>query len=156
LSPNVIKLVEGSPDDLPAVMQVMRNSFDPAFGEAWTESQCAGLLPMSGVWLLLARDGDDVVGFALARSVLREAELLLLAVHKDRQGQGIGRLLLEEFASSARRRQADHLHLEVRDGNHALAMYGQAGFAPVGRRANYYAGPDGRSYDAITLARELN
>lgn len=155
MSQRCISVIEGSPNDLPAVMKVMRNSFDPAFGEAWTEAQCAGLLPMSGVWLLLARDSDDVVGFALARSVLREAELLLLAVHKDRQGQGIGRLLLDEFASSARRRQVDHLHLEVRDGNHAFVVYDRAGFAPIGRRRDYYAGPGGRSYDAITLAKDL-
>src|ERR1041384_2866442 len=80
---------------LDAVMRVMDDSFDPAFGEAWTGPQCAGLLPMPGVWLSLAREGEHVVGFALGRVVLREAELLLLAVRKEEQGRGIGQALLD-------------------------------------------------------------
>ena len=71
-----------------AVMAVMDDSFDPRFGEAWTASQCAGLLPMPGVWLTLAREDDAVVGFALARVVADEAELLLLAVRSGRAGPG--------------------------------------------------------------------
>ena len=40
--------------DLDDVMSVMNEAFDPQFGEAWTRSQCAGILPMSGVSLMLA------------------------------------------------------------------------------------------------------
>ena len=47
------------------------------------------------------------------------------------------------------------VHLEVRDGNPAVAMYRAAGFAPVGRRRNYYQGSDGRRHDALTFARDL-
>jgi ribosomal-protein-alanine N-acetyltransferase len=74
-------------------MRVMEDSFDPAFGEAWTAPQCAGLLPMAGVWLSLARRDDAVIGFALARIVGDEAELLLLAVGRSSQGKGVGQML---------------------------------------------------------------
>jgi ribosomal-protein-alanine N-acetyltransferase len=141
---------------LDAVMGVMNDSFDPAFGEAWTAPQCAGLLPMPGVWLSLARDENAVVGFALARIVLREAELLLLAVKQDRQSRGVGQLLLDRFTAVAKRRGADQLHLEVRDGNRAIRLYKRAGFIEVGRRKNYYNGRDGEIYDALTLALTLN
>jgi hypothetical protein len=30
-------------------------------------------------------------------------------------------------------------------------MYLAAGFAPAGRRRNYYHGPDGTAHDAVTL-----
>jgi ribosomal-protein-alanine N-acetyltransferase len=140
---------------LDAVMGVMNDSFDPAFGEAWTAPQCAGLLPMPGVWLSLARDEGAVVGFALARIVLREAELLLLAVKQDWQSLGVGQLLLDRFTAVAKRRGADQLHLEVRDGNRAIRLYKRAGFIEVGRRKNYYNGRDGELYDALTLARTL-
>lgn len=151
-----IRLQPGSIRDLDAVMDVMDDSFDPAFGEAWTAPQCAGLMPMPGVWLTLAKEGDLVVGFALARIVLNEAELLLLAVRRAWQGKGIGHLLLDDFARIAAGRGADRLHLEVRDGNHAVNLYQHAGFTVIGRRRNYYNGCDGQVYDALTLSKKVS
>lgn len=148
------KLAKGSAADLDAVMDVMDDSFDPAFGEAWTAPQCSGLLPVPGVWLTLARAGDEVIGFALSRIIVDEAELLLLAVKKKWQRRGVGQQLLESFTSTALRRGADHLHLEVREGNHAVKLYRQAGFSEMGRRRGYYSGRDGQVYDALTLSRK--
>ena len=152
-----IRLVPGNSADLTGVMTIMTAAFSPGFGEAWTRSQCAGILPMSGVSLILARDNGhpQPVGFSLFRTVAGEAELLLLAVAPDRQGRGIGRLLLDEFVGRARAAGASRVHLEVRDGNRAVAMYRRAGFMPVGRREKYYRGGDGSQYDAITLACDL-
>ena len=149
-------LEEGGVSDLSAVMRVMDDSFDPEFGEAWTAPQCAGLLPMPGVWLALVREESDVVGFALARLVVHEAELLLLAVMKASQGKGVGQLLLDQFVADAKRRGAEHLHLEVREGNRAVSLYKRAGFREIGRRRNYYSGRGGQLYDALTLARTAN
>lgn len=153
MSQSAISLAEGGLADLDAVMAVMDDSFDARFGEAWTQSQCAGLLPMPGVWLTLARDRDAVVGFALARAIADEAELLLLAVRRTVQGRGTGRLLLDHFQAEARGRGAARLHLEVREGNHAFSLYERAGYALVGRRRNYYSGRGGATYDALTLAK---
>lgn len=148
-----ISLSEGGAADLTAVMRVMEDSFDPAFGEAWTAPQCAGLLPMAGVWLSLARRDDEVIGFALGRIVRDEAELLLLAVHRSSQGKGVGQLLLDRFGSVAASKGAEQLHLEVREGNHAVRLYSRNGYREVGRRSNYYSGRDGQLFDALTLAK---
>lgn len=148
-----IAFSDGSLADLDAVMAVMDESFDPHFGEAWTATQCAGLLPMPGVWLTLAKEGPNIVGFALARAVAGEAELLLLAVRSAWQKSGIGKILLESFTETARARGVDRLHLEVREGNHALSLYTEAGFRLVGRRRNYYSGWEGQTFDALTLAK---
>jgi ribosomal-protein-alanine N-acetyltransferase len=150
-----VRIEEGGLADLDSVMEVMRDSFDPAFGEAWTAPQCAGLLPMPGVWLSLAREGDRVIGFALSRAVLREAELLLLAVARSHQRRGVGAMLLDRFEMISRRKAVEKLHLEVRDGNPAFGLYHSAGFKEVGRRRNYYSGHDGRLYDALTLSRSV-
>jgi ribosomal-protein-alanine N-acetyltransferase len=148
-----ISVSEGGILDLDAVMGVMEDSFDPSYGEAWTAPQCAGLMPMPGVWLSLARDGNGVIGFALGRLVADEAELLLLGVKRASQRTGAGELLVQRFVSVARAKGAKRLHLEVRDGNHAVKLYARAGFNPVGRRKNYYTGRDGQIYDALTLAK---
>jgi ribosomal-protein-alanine N-acetyltransferase len=147
-----IILIDGGLEDLDDLMTVMEDSFDPAYGEAWTAPQCIGLLPMPGVWLTLARIGDEVVGFALARIVLREAELLLLGVKTDARHRGIGGLLLDRFRLIAETRGASRLHLEVREGNQAVNLYDGAGYREVGRRRNYYRGSDGQLFDALTLA----
>ncbi|HEX8467182.1 MAG TPA: ribosomal protein S18-alanine N-acetyltransferase [Allosphingosinicella sp.] len=148
-----IAVTEGGAADLEAVMRVMENSFDPAFGEAWTAPQCAGLLPMTGVWLSLARQSEAVTGFALGRIVRDEAELLLLAVHRSSQGMGVGQRLLDRFGAIAASKGAEQLHLEVREGNHAVSLYSRNGYREVGRRRNYYNGRDGQLFDALTLAK---
>jgi ribosomal-protein-alanine N-acetyltransferase len=156
-SAEAVRLAPGRSADLGAVMTIMNAAFDPQFGEAWTRSQCAGILPMSGVALMLAHDNgsDRPLGFSLFRTVADEAELLLLAVDPDHQKGGVGRRLLEQFIECARAAGATRVHLEVRDGNPAVQMYRMAGFKPAGRRSNYYRGSDGRQYDALTLAYTL-
>lgn len=144
----------GSAGDVQAIMDVMEDSFDPAFGEAWTAPQCVGLLPLPGVWLSMALGGEKAIGFALGRIVAGEAELLLLAVKRDAQRKGTGKLLLDHFVEVAVGRGATRLHLEVREGNHAIKLYEEAGFSLVGRRKNYYNGRGGLSFDALTLARD--
>lgn len=141
----------GGVDDLDDVMGIMNAAFSPCYGEAWTRSQCSGILPMSGVTLTIADEGRVPTGFSLARRVADEAELLLLAVDPARQRCGIGQVLLDDFIAAALANGAHRLHLEVRDANPAIALYRAAGFVPVGRRRNYYHGPDGEAYDAVTL-----
>jgi len=152
-----IRIAPGSADEIDAVMTVMDGAFGDKFGEAWTRSQLSGILPMAGVYLVLAADRsrDSIVGFSLFRTVSDESELLLIGVLPEEQRRGIGRLLLDDFVDRAREDQVRRVHLEVRDGNPAISMYKAAGFSPVGRRRNYYHATDGNRYDAITLACEL-
>jgi len=153
----VIRLEAGDFHDLDDVMVVMKAAFGDRYGEAWTRSQCAGILPMAGVALRLARDAANggAAGFSLSRSVAGESELLLLGVLPERHREGIGSRLLDDFMDEAAAEGATRVHLEVRDGNPAIAMYRAAGFTQVGRRRNYYHGSDGLRYDALTYAREL-
>lgn len=153
----LVRVSPGNSTDLTAIMTIMTAAFDPQFGEGWTRSQCAGILPMTGVSLMLAHEGggQPPMGFSLFRTIAGEAELLLLAVAPERQHNGIGRLLLEQFVERARATGASRVHLEVRDGNPAVQMYLLAGFEQAGRRPNYYRGSDGRQFDALTLAYAL-
>lgn len=150
------RLESGTSAEIPDVMTVMEAAFGTAYGEAWTRSQLAGILPMAGVALVVARTLADgqCVGFSLTRTVADEAELLLIAVLPEWQGNGAGQALLGAFIEAAETEGLARVHLEVRDGNRALAIYRDWGFEPVGRRRDYYRGADGR-HDAITLARPI-
>ena len=147
----IVNIFEADARRLDQVMEVMKAAFGDSYGEAWTRSQCAGILPMDGVTLLAAEGDSDLLGFALYRTVLNDAELLLLAVSPAAQGHGIGRKLLGQFIDDAKKKGASKIHLEVRDGNPATRFYEAAGFAAAGRRRNYYRGADGRQYDALTF-----
>lgn len=151
------RLETGDACDLDQVIEVMQSAFDPSFGEAWTRSQCAGILPMSGVSLYVARSPDSaaMIGFSLQRVIADEAELLLLAVTPSWQKMGIGRALLGQFIDDAQARGAHRLHLEVRDGNPAIRMYRLAGFDLAGRRNKYYHGAGNQLFDALTFVRTI-
>jgi [ribosomal protein S18]-alanine N-acetyltransferase len=151
--PAPLAIRDAGGDDMEAVMAIMGAAFEPTYGEAWTRSQCAGILPMAGVALRLAIGGDgSVTGFALMRAIADEAELLLIAVDPAVQQRGVGAALIDDFMLFATSHGARRLHLEVRDGNSAIVLYERAGFSLVGRRRDYYRGSDGHSRDALTLA----
>lgn len=149
-------LVECGSDRLDHVMAIMSDAFDPVFGEAWSAPQCSGMLNMPGVWMTLAMENDHPAGFSVARIVADEAELLLLGVQRASSRKGVGRRLLQGFCEAATRRGAKRLHLEMREGNAAIAMYANAGFEQVGRRRNYYRGSQGDCFDALTLSRRAD
>jgi [ribosomal protein S18]-alanine N-acetyltransferase len=152
---NRFDIVRGAAADLPAIMPVMDNAFDAQFGEAWTESQCLGVVSMPGSNLVIAHDGS-VVGFALSRVIIDECELMLLAVKAGSQRSGIGRELLCAVIDDARTARASSVFLEVRSGNPAILLYSSAGFVEVGRRRGYYRSPLGETFDALTLRLALS
>jgi len=152
---NLIELRQGTPADLAQVDIIMQRAFDPRFGEAWTRGQCLGLLAMPGVWLTMAELNGIGAGFALARALAGEAELLLLAALPEVRRRGVGGALLRSVMNDARNRSAERVYLEVRAGNSALNLYQAAGFNKVGERRAYYRGPSGQLFDALTYQHEL-
>lgn len=147
-------------DDIDRIMAVMEAAFDPAYGEAWNRRQVSDALLMPNTHYLLAgangkepAEAASAAGFVLSRGILDEEELLLIAVHPDNRGRGIGAALLQRFIDSAGARGRTNLFLEMREGNAAGALYQRFGFEPVGRRRNYYRGAKHGPLDAITYAR---
>ena len=150
-----LTLRQGGAADIDPMLAVMQRAFDPRFGEAWNRGQCLGILSLPDVWLVLAEEGANTVGFALSRLLVGEAELLLLAVVPEVRSQGIATALIDRTVAIAGSAHANRLLLEVRDGNDALHLYQRTGFAEIGRRRGYYRGPDGLTCDALTLARPM-
>ena len=146
---------EGERNALADAMEVMTQAFDPAYGEAWTLPQLAGVMMMPGTWLTIARVDAASLGFALVRSVLDECELLLLAVHPSWRGRGIGKELLIDSLKTARRRGIRSMNLEVRSSNTAIKLYEKTGFEYVHRRPGYYRGSDGQLHDALSFRIEM-
>ncbi len=151
-----VQIDQGGVQDLDRIAPVMARAFDPQFGEAWTIGQCTGMLSLPNTALFVASVAEAAHGFALARLVVDEVELLLIAVEPTAQGQGIGRALLKETCSWAQACGAKSVFLEVRNGNPANALYRNVGFVQIGARKQYYRGLDGQLHDAITLALDIS
>lgn len=155
MATRALTLRHGDARDIVAVDALMAAAFDPRWGEAWTRSQSLGVLAMPGVALLLAHEDDEPAGFALTRTIMDEAELLLLAVAPAHRRRGIGAALLRAVLADAAGAGVAALHLEVRAGNPAIALYAAHGFARIGERRGYYRGVDGAQHDAHTFSRAL-
>lgn len=150
---NLVELRTGNTADLPVIDTIMREAFDPRFGEAWTRAQCLGIMAMPGVWLTIASIDGQPAGFTLARVIVDEAELLLLATLPSFRRRGVGRALVGAVIGAARDHGAAQVHLEVRAGNDAVKLYTAAGFTKIGQRRGYYRGSNGQLHDALTFSR---
>jgi ribosomal-protein-alanine N-acetyltransferase len=129
----------------------------PVFSDAWPEEAFSSLLAREGVIVVLgAREGRaDSEGFVLLRVVADEAEILTFCVAPEARRAGLGRALLDAGCDDARKLGARALFLEVGEKNEAaLALYRDAGFSTVGRRAAYYHHVDAPA-DALVMRKAL-
>src|SRR3546814_20202666 len=110
---------------------------------------------MPGVALTIAELDGRVAGFAIARTIMDEAELLLLAVDPARRRRGIGRALLRSVIADGESRGIAKIHLEVRASNGAIATYRQTGFEKIGDRRDYYRGTSGQLFEPYPIIRML-
>ena len=77
------------------------------------------MLRMPGVFGVIGTDraSDEVVGFAVCRLVVDEAEILSIGVPPERRRLGWGRELLSALLTEARMRGASTAVLEVAECN---------------------------------------
>jgi [ribosomal protein S18]-alanine N-acetyltransferase len=123
--------------------------------DPWNSSAIAEVLGTVGFFGRIAWEDEAPVGFALARDLRTECEILSLGVLPERRREGVGTALLNSVCVEARLRSAESLVLEVAEDNiAALALYAERGFLPVGRRRNYYRRTR-NSADALVLRLAL-
>jgi ribosomal-protein-alanine N-acetyltransferase len=106
-------------------------------------------------WVLRDQDGD-LLGYFLLMAIVDEAHLLNVAVSADKQGQGLGRFLLNQAVACARGLGMTSVLLEVRPSNtRALEIYERYGFKHIGRRKGYYPAANQQREDAIVMRFEV-
>jgi ribosomal-protein-alanine N-acetyltransferase len=106
-------------------------------------------------WVLRDEDGR-LLGYFLMMHAVEEVHLLNITVRPDRQGQGLGRKLLDKLIALARDAGMHAVLLEVRpSNNHALMVYHHLGFAQIGQRKNYYPAAGAGREDAIVMRKML-
>lgn len=102
-------------------------------------------------WVLRDQNGD-LLGYFLLMGIVDEAHLLNVAVAASMQGQGLGRVLLNQAVACARGLGMESVLLEVRPSNQrALRIYERYGFKQIGRRKGYYPAANQQREDAIVM-----
>ena len=132
-------------EDIPAIAALERS----CFSDPWPEDFIARRLDK----ILAAGEDGVFLGYAALSSVLDEGSLDSIAVAPQYRRRGTADALLDAMVRRGREKELAFITLEVRAGNAAaIALYEKHGFAPVGRRTNYYERP---REDAILMTLVL-
>ena len=135
---------------LPQLQQIEQRSFSVPWTEAMLRLQ---LDPNSHVFLTAETEDGLVAGYVGMMYVLDEGYISNVAVAPEYRRQGVADALLDALTDRARALRLSFLTLEVRESNApAVALYQKHGFAPVGRRKDYYEKP---REDALLMTRVL-
>ncbi len=136
-----------SPDDALTVAPMRKRDLKAVlaiealvFPEPWTKTVfVAELSQRTGRAYRAGWHGRSLVGYYGMMYVVDEAHVTTLAVTPERQGTGVGTVLLHHAVRAALEHGATQLSLEVAARNErAQALYRRFGFVPVGVRKNYY------------------
>lgn len=145
-----VALRDMTAEDIDAVVTIERASYSVP----WSEATFRGLLRRRDAELVVAQAGREVAGYAAFWCVVDQGELGNVAVAEAWRGRGLGALLVADVVRRAARRGIRELFLEVRPSNTvARSLYERFGFAPAGRRRNYYQEP---VEDALVLRRPVD
>ncbi len=127
---------------------------EKAYTHPWTPGIFRDCLRV-GYHCQVLEQNNEIQGYAVMSEAVGEAHILNVCVRPQSQGNGYGRMLINDLLDAARRLSADMMLLEVRPSNKiALGLYHNMGFCEVGTRKNYYPGRNGRE-DALILALNL-
>ena len=137
--------------DLDEVMEIET----AAYQHAWTEGIFRDCMHVGYCCWVFQEQGKICCYYVMSVGA-GEAHLLNLCVQPTRQGEGLGRMMLEHMAEVAMAHRAETLLLEVRPSNRAaIGLYRSSGFNEVGMRRGYYPADNDEREDAVIMARAL-
>ena len=135
--------------DIEKVSQMEREFFSTP----WSEASIAHYMEAGNTIFVVARHGEETIGYAAVMCVLDEGNLVSIGVHDDYRQMGIASELLDIVYDMAHDRGVTSINLEVRTSNEAaIALYEKHGFVQNGRRKDFYRDP---KEDALLFIKEL-
>ena len=144
----MIRLMQHS--DVQAVTQIEKS----VQTHPWTQQQFVDAAAQYQSTVL--EKNGCVVGFCILQPVLDEANLLLMAVDPNQQGQGLGYELLIASLDLLKNNPIQ-IFLEVRESNTAaIKLYEKADFHQIDLRKNYYPKADGTREHAIIMVKSCS
>ncbi len=127
-----------------------------SFDQPWGLMEFERMMAEASTLAHVAGGERDSDAFVLSRLSADEAEILSIAVHPRRRGEGLSGRLLSAHTEALALNRVRTIFLEVESANQpALALYKRQGFAEVARRDAYYRKADGSAATALVMRRVL-
>ncbi|MCI8273689.1 MAG: ribosomal protein S18-alanine N-acetyltransferase [Clostridia bacterium] len=141
-----MEITEMSLDDL----ELMKDTLYSDFDNFWSYNVLKKELENEDTTYIVAKENDQVIGFAGIMICLDEATLNNIVVKKSYRGKGIGGELLDSLIDLCGELDIKSITLEVNVSNiPAINLYTKFGFKNMGIRKKYY----NNSQDAIIMTK---
>ncbi len=137
--------------DLDGILTIEEQSFS----SPWPRSAFVGeIVGRSWSRVLVATQGDHIIGFMVYWVITSEVHLLNMAVHPTWRRHGVGRLLLDQLIATAKAEGRGEILLEVRVTNWAAQnLYHCYAFNEIAIRKGYYSD---NGEDALVMLLKLD
>lgn len=140
-----VKIEDASIKHLDRLFEIETECFK---SEAFTKQQIAQLLTNPNCISLIAREGDEIIGFIIGMVYFKDntltGHILTIDVSSRYRRKGIGIKLLQELEKIFINRRVKVSRLEVREDNiAALNLYQKLGYKKVGKLHQYYGDAHG-------------
>lgn len=143
-----LKIEKMTLDDLDSIQGILLTDFD----NFWTYSTFIEELNNTNSYFIVAKNDDEIVGFAGLKVIVDEADIMNIVVKKSFRHNGIGSVLLEHLISYSKVKNLKTITLEVNEHNlSAIRLYDKFNFDHIGIRKKYYNGES----DAIIMSKIL-
>jgi ribosomal protein S18 acetylase RimI-like enzyme len=138
--------------DALAIARMSRDLIETGLGWSWTATRVLRAIRDPEATVLVAREGRNIVGFAIMDFGDETAHLALLAVDPLHRRRNVGRRLFDWLKQSALTAGIALVKLELRANNmEAQQFYRRLGFNEVGWTVGYYQ----RRETALRMALQL-
>ena len=143
-----IEIQKMKQEHLEQIQDILLTDFD----EFWNAGVLKNELENPLSVYIVALNQGEVVGYAGLWQPDDEGHVTNIVTKKDKRGNNIGTLMLEEIINIAKNKNMKSITLEVNVHNNiAINLYKKYGFKEVGTRPKYYNNTD----DAIIMTKEI-
>ncbi len=134
-------------------LELMKDTLYSDFDNFWSYNVLKQELENKDTTYIVAKENNEILGFAGIMICLDEATLHNIVVKKSHRGRGLGGELLDTLIDLCTEMNIKTLTLEVNCTNKpAIGLYEKFGFKNLGIRKKYY----NNSQDAIIMTNYLN
>jgi len=138
--------------DLPEVLQIEEDGFE----FPWTEREIMDALRQQNCIGMVAEQGERVVGFMIYKLYPKHLHLVSLAVARDCQRRGVGRLMVDKLVEKLTRQRRVRITLETRETNLAAQLFFRSqGFRATAVFHEFYADSPEDAYLMVYRPQDL-
>jgi len=146
----LIRLAKTS--DALIIAEMSRDLIESGLGWSWTPSRVAGEIKELNSNVILALEGNDIIGFAVMTYLNEEAHLNLFGVHPGHRRKGVGTRMVKWLEKTALISGIGAVYLETRLTNQeGRKFYKTLGYKVIQRIPGYYRGRE----TAVRMAHDL-